>query len=119
MVSYIQQFKTGKNTLLNVRSVVMNQARNASKVKSYLTIYQETKNKGAKRPYFKERKMRMERKVKIFEVQFFVQQGMLMGGEHEVETVVAFSKEEAIAELKKKRGEGFRLVSIKQTGAQG
>lgn len=58
-------------------------------------------------------------KQKVFKVEFFVQQGMLMGGPHESETVIAPTKQEAVDKLKKERGNGFRLCSVEEIGAQG
>lgn len=58
-------------------------------------------------------------KQNVYNVRFFLQRGLALGGKSQEMDVMAMSEAEAIKKAEKQHGEAFRLVGVTKVGAQG
>lgn len=58
-------------------------------------------------------------KQNVYNVRFFLQRGLALGGKSLDMDVIAASEDEAIKKAEKQYGEAFRLVGVNKVGAQG
>ena len=58
-------------------------------------------------------------KQNVYNVRFFLQHGIALGGKSQNMDVIAASEADAIKKAEKQHGEPFRLVGVTKVGAQG
>lgn len=58
-------------------------------------------------------------KKNVYEVDFFLQRGVTLGGKNQNVTVMATSAEEAKKQVQAQIGSGCRITNVRLVGAQG